>query len=366
MIKDIKSIFVKKVWERDHTFLVLLRFALGISNDLPESISDDTWKAVYAMAERQAMLGLIYDGVQRMPSHLQPKGDFLINWFMQARKIQIANKQMTKEAQRWTDFFAANGLKSCILKGLGNGLMYPNPSMRTPGDIDIYVEGGEETIMPVLDANGITGEVCEHHIHLEHEEGQIETEIHFLATQGSRDEKKNAMMQEWFIEELKTTREADGYYVPTPRFNRIMQLAHMQHHFTVDGMSLRQLTDYYHVLRQESNVDMKKELKRFGLLEFAEGVMYIMKTFFLLDDQYLIARPHKRRGEAIFSAVIDSGSFGLYGKDTISSKGFFSRNIYHTIDLLNNISLFPTEYSIVFKGYLAGFFDGKKTKNKFS
>ena len=32
-----------------------------------------------------------------------------------------------------------DGFECCILKGLGNALMYPNPYSRTPGDMDILV-----------------------------------------------------------------------------------------------------------------------------------------------------------------------------------------------------------------------------------
>ena len=36
------------------------------------------------------------------------------------------------------------GFANCILKGQGNALLYPDPYMRTPGDIDIYLEGGRK------------------------------------------------------------------------------------------------------------------------------------------------------------------------------------------------------------------------------
>lgn len=32
-----------------------------------------------------------------------------------------------------------DGFECCILKGLGNALMYPNPYSMTPGDMDILV-----------------------------------------------------------------------------------------------------------------------------------------------------------------------------------------------------------------------------------
>ena len=43
--------------------------------------------------------------------------------------------------------FEQEGFRCCILKGQGNALLYPDPYMRTPGDIDIYLEGGRKRIM---------------------------------------------------------------------------------------------------------------------------------------------------------------------------------------------------------------------------
>lgn len=43
-----------------------------------------------------------------------------------------------------TGLFSEDGFRSCILKGLSNALLYPIPSHRHCGDIDIWVEGGRK------------------------------------------------------------------------------------------------------------------------------------------------------------------------------------------------------------------------------
>lgn len=347
-------IFKRTPPSADTLFFTMLRFSLGISDELPLHVSNEEWQDIYITADRQSMLGIFFEGIRRMPEKLLPPRMLLINWYAQSQYIAKANKLATDASVKWTEFFTARGIKSCILKGQGNALMYPNPKTRTPGDVDIYVDGDKEDIIRLFTKEGIKGELCGHHFRLQ-VEGQVETEIHFLATQGSMNKEKNVRLQSWLTHELCNLNETDGFWMPTAKFNRIMQLSHMQHHFVVNGITLRQLTDYYYVLLQEEDVDMHNELKCFGLLEFAEGVMYIMQTYFRMADKYLLTRPHKRRGEAIMSAVIKGGYFGIYAADVTAQEGFISRNIYHSVDILYNIVLFPTEFCEEAKKYLMRF-----------
>ena len=50
--------------------------------------------------------------------------------------------------QDWRDLIRGkDGFRCCILKGQGLALHYPNPYMRTPGDIDVWVSVGRRKVM---------------------------------------------------------------------------------------------------------------------------------------------------------------------------------------------------------------------------
>ena len=101
--------------------------------------------------------------------------------------------------------------RNCILKGQGNALLYPDPYMRTPGDIT-----PSYMFFPV----------------------------------------HNHRMQKWFEEvmDLQCSNRVtlpDGYgeiTVPTTSFNVIYTLSHLYRHVFTEGIGLRQLLDYYFVL----------------------------------------------------------------------------------------------------------------------
>ena len=65
--------------------------------------------------------------------------------------------------------------------------------------------------------------------------------------------------------------------------------------------SLKQLLDYYYVLRQgftaaEQEADTRT-LKRCGLYKMATAVMYVMQKVFCLDDKYLIVKADERSAD---------------------------------------------------------------------
>ena len=60
-------------------FLGLLRFAIGASSDVPDIRYAD-WRRVYRLAEKQSLLGIVFDGVERMGDAVRMDEDLLMVW----------------------------------------------------------------------------------------------------------------------------------------------------------------------------------------------------------------------------------------------------------------------------------------------
>ena len=343
-----------KGWQK-HSFFVLLRYALHISEELPQSISTTEWGEIYTIAQEQNVMGVLFAAIRRMPAALQPPHALYLMWYAEAERIAQANEFANEEAKRWTEVFAGMGARTCVLKGQGNALLYTEDGIRTPGDLDIYVEGGQERVMQLLEGLHLEGRVCEHHFHVD-EKGGIPVEVHFKASQGSLNPRFNRRVQKWMMDELRTTVSAKDFYIPTPRFNRVMQLSHMQHHFVADGVSLRQLIDYYFVLKSEKCPDMEQEMKWLGLNHFGQAVMHVMRTVFWLDKEHLPVHPNRQRGKVLLDAVMQKGSFGKYHAVSFDDWPFIARNIRHTLVLIYYCWLFPNEYSIIWSNYWKNFY----------
>lgn len=149
--------------------------------------------------------------------------------------------------------FENKGFANCILKGQGNALLYPDPYMRTPGDIDIYLSGGRRKIMKYVD------QVCPNQLmryhHVDFPVMKTAIEVHFTPSYMFCPI-HNRIMQKWFEEVMgeqcnHRVSLPDGYgeiHVPQVSFNVIYILSHLYRHIFTEGIGLRQLLDYYFVL----------------------------------------------------------------------------------------------------------------------
>ena len=126
-------------------------------------------------------------------------------------------------------------------------------------------------------------------------------------------------MLRWFLEKADqqfSNKDAEsGIIVPTWDFNVVYQLQHMFLHVLKEGIGLRQVIDYYYLLKSDNRVgyeDVSKTLRYLGLYEFAGAMMYVLKESLAMDEQYLIVPLDERRGRFLYAEILLSGNFGQY------------------------------------------------------
>ena len=127
-------------------FFDFLRFCIGSAKEIPGSLKEVDWKELYAIAKKQALLGVLFYGIQRLPKQLAPEQKLLMQWMVMAEQIRKQNIRLFLDSVKVCKNFENKGFANCILKGQGNALLYPDPYMRTPGDIDIYLAGGRKRV----------------------------------------------------------------------------------------------------------------------------------------------------------------------------------------------------------------------------
>ena len=131
--------------------------------------------------------------------------------------------------------------------------MYPNPYSRTPGDIDIWVEGGDKRVISFVHSISPHEKACYHHIEFPSYKG-VEVEVHYRPSFLLRF-RHNRKLQKYY-ERVKEEQfshrvmlgEQGEIAIPTVEFNLIFQLTHIFSHLMNEGIGLRQLVDYYYVL----------------------------------------------------------------------------------------------------------------------
>ena len=242
-----------------------LKYCLGAKSDENKVIAGIDWQMLYSFAFKQALLGLCFDGIERLGKEypeelkLNPIGrELLMTWMGKAQQIHRQNVKVNGVAAKLYSKFREDGLRCCILKGQGNALMYPNPYSRTLGDIDVWIDASRERIMEYAQKKFELGD----DIRLQHLETSLDgvpVELHFFPC-SMNNPLYNARLQKWFkrnadLQCSNVVSQPDGIgeiAIPTTAFNVVYQLTHLYHHFFDEGIGMRQILDYFLVVNDFS------------------------------------------------------------------------------------------------------------------
>ena len=197
---------------------------------------------------------VLFDGIKKLPAeYVGMKKELLLQWMAESQMLEKVNVRLNDAAIQVSEWFRKKGFRTCILKGQGNALMYPNPYSRTPGDIDIWVEGGDKRVISFVRSISPHEKACYHHIEFPSYKG-VEVEVHYrpsflLCIWHNRKLQKyyERVKEEQFSHRVMLGEQGE-IAIPTVEFNLIFQLTHIFSHLMNEGIGLRQLLDYYYVL----------------------------------------------------------------------------------------------------------------------
>jgi hypothetical protein len=217
-------------------------------------LKEADWKELYAIAKKQCLVGVLFDGIKKLPAeYVGMKKELLLQWMAESQMLEKANVRLNDAAIQVSEWFRKKGFRTCILKGQGNALMYPNPYSRTPGDIDIWVEGGDKRVISFVRSISPHEKACYHHIEFPSYKG-VEVEVHYrpsflLCFWHDRKLQKyyEREKEEQFSHRVMLGEQGE-IAIPTAEFNLIFQLTHIFSHLMNEGIGLRQLVDYFYVL----------------------------------------------------------------------------------------------------------------------
>lgn len=318
-------------------FFSLIRVAVGSQEQLSRVPTAREWEELYHIAQKQALLGICFAGVQKLsniddPINHKPytinlsKEDYL-RWMGITVKIQQRNEIVNQQCAELQAKLSADGYRNYIMKGQGNATLYGDLALlRQSGDIDVYLEGGLDKVLAYANTFAPTNEVNELEMHMKVFD-DTEVEFHYRPFI-MRNPFKNRRLQRFFAEEGKECfdnkialhNNAGEIAVPTITFNLVHQLVHIYHHLLIGGVGLRQLMDYYYVVKSLSNSPLKGDgtdyvrnvVSGLGLDRFASALMWVLGHAFGLERSYMPWEPNEKDGRFLLNEVVLSGNFGKY------------------------------------------------------
>ena len=342
-------------------FLLLLRSGMGLDVEwqdkqgewLPAIDSEDEWLLVMRLANEQTLQGILYEGVRRLPERYRPPRKIVLRSYMLGEKVSKLNVRCNEAAAKLYVQLSEAGFACCILKGQGNALAYPCPCARVPGDIDVWVAAPARSVIGYARRSLAKARACYHHVDYVKCDG-VDVELHYRPA-FLNNPIHNRRLQRWFAAEAsaqcshKVTLPgaAGDVSVPTDAFNRIFQMAHIVNHLIHEGIGMRQLMDYYFLLRRGLTDEERRRdallLRRFGLHDIAAAVMYALQWLFALPQEQMIVAADKKRGVVLLKEVLEGGNFGRYAERSLKAHTQLDRNMGRLRRDWKLLAAFPSE-----------------------
>ena len=317
-------------------FFELLQIAIGNRDKFSQSPTEGEWRELFALAQKQAMVGIAFRGVEQLPAAQRPPKQLLMQWYMATERIKSLNADLDRKALMVANRFLEEGFPGLVLKGQGISKLYilrdneninqssgreklPSASTlgvhRTPGDIDIWLHGKRKDILRYVRGLVPDCKPVYHHVDFPVIKG-LDIEVHFTPS-WMNSPVTNRRLQRFFGEHLSSSASSPEE-LPTPSltFNRVYILVHIYRHLFAEGIGLRQLLDYYFVLCQGSTEEEREEtmhtLRSLRMQRFAGAVMWVLKQVFAIDDRYMLIAPDEREGRFLLDEIMQAGNFGQY------------------------------------------------------
>lgn len=326
-------------------FFELLQVALGNRRCLSKMPSSKEWIALYEESEKQSIVGVMLDGLERLSDAARPPQEILLQWIGMAQMAEQDTKRIKEASEEAVEFIRGNGFACSLLKGVAVGRYYPNPMRRQSGDVDIWLDGGRKKIYDFargFDKDGKLYGVNYQHVHF-HLFEDVHLEVHIWPAYLN-----NPFHNRMFHEFCKLYSPIKDSSMPCLAFDRVFILLHCYNHMYENGVGLRQIMDYYYVLKQGFTEKEKEEtvnwIKKLGMERFASGLMWVMQEVFGMKEEYLLCVPNEKEGRFILQEVMMTGNMGHSDtRNWGSQKTAFKRFIHNLRRDAHLINHYPQE-----------------------
>lgn len=300
-------------------------------------LTHDQWLSLLLQGQQQSILGLMSEGVQRLPEDSQPPLDLRLQWFGYLQAIRHQQRQYGEARQEVLSWFLEAGIRCAVFKGDTFNALYPIPGLRMCGDVDLWFPDpdGVTQALQLLRSKGITPNTPgDHDIAFSHKNLTFEIHQDFLNLPfKSRVPHTLISMEHPVYTGLQLNPEA----------NTVMVLTHAARHFIEMGLGLRHLCDWAVWLHHYGhNPEVQRglaEIRRLGagvfLTEFTALAVYLLGVE-SPDAENLIRSSRETRRERLLREMLLQGNLGKSHSAQKQRQSFWK---YYSRAFLRELSL---------------------------
>lgn len=359
---------------------ILKRESTGLDGTEKIELSVAGLNAVMRLAQEHAVTGLVANAAVRnriviAGGAAEGRGETVMRLMQQNMAHRQAMQRCEDAVGRFVRLMKENGIAYVVFKGLAVARHYPEPLVRTMGDVDFYVP--QRDFLRAVDVieRGLHVEIDKEEVdkHYSFDWQGIRFEMHYqIETFGSH---RHQLCFDWMIDEAMAEHtdsfsvcDSDGneICVLPPTEDLIVVFKHWFNHLLVEGVGLRQTLDLAVLLnayRDKINVGrLMTALDGIGYIKAFRAMLAMMKRYFgtdWLDSTFVLGSRDERYANKLMAAVMESGNFGrkAYRNHTTGKKKSMetaTRALRHCVTFLwlapkDIICLIPRRIGITLK-----------------
>ncbi len=328
----------------------LLRLGLAITTTEEENLSDfivltaDKWGRIGDLARKQGVLGIMLDGVGKLEATRYGLSRELtaaqkLEWIGEVLQIEQRNCQQTAVMNDLAGKWKQQGCRVMVMKGLANGVYYPKPEHRNPGDIDCYLFDDYARGNDIARQEGANvDESWYKHSVINYKGETFENHQYFVHT---RDGKRGKRLNQELVEQLKNKNEEIRVIprtvveMPPVQWTAMFLTYHACAHFISEGLRLKQILDWAMFLKEhQGDVDwgaFYAFCDRNHLRVFADAMNTIAEKCFgvKVKSESLEVTESLYAGKIMKSALYDEDHVFNSGKSGWANRLHLVKNMFH-------------------------------------
>lgn len=306
-------------------FFQLLRNELWREGAVPDALTFEEFAYVHEMAREQTVAGLVSNaiarnGVRTGDDNAMRVMAVKVNHDRRAEKMQGALKALI-------NCLDASHMNYVVFKGQTVAALYPEPFMRTLGDLDFYClpEDGECARKAIEQALGVTVHIDELEKHHTFEYDGIRFEMHYrMETFGtSRHQHYFDTLITQGMNKLSAMQIGDANVKTlSPMLAVLVCFKHLFNHFLIEGVGLRQVCDMAILFgRYQGKIDaneLRLHLEEMGYLKAFKAVGGITVKHLGLPERafpFPLSKNDFRWADRMLKEILKHGNFGKYHRN---------------------------------------------------
>ncbi len=288
------------------------------------ALDAQTWDKVIKLAWKQRVSALVAKSILSLPKEFLPPRKCLLHLFQLIEQTKITNNRVISALHTISREYAQLNIPFLLLKGPASGYYYPNPCLRTPGDLDLllYRKGDYDKARDWVTGQGIHI-VKANGIHSKFYLDEISIENHHRITYFSHkkyDRRFRSLEEDLFCKENFCHINIGGQIVQQlpVELNAFFLFQHLFRHFAHNGIGFRQFCDWILFLSKNHH---KIDRDSFIALSQYFDLLCPMQVFARVAEKYLNVSlsifpfptiKDNKYADLVIDDILDGGNFGFY------------------------------------------------------